>query len=148
MVHEWQEVPIDGGEPNMSTVGDRELGGGEGSSPNGVEGERDIHVHLRHDALSRDIRHALSKAHGEQGPTGETTAGFLLVCRDPEHGEPRLGFHLRKLRRSGQDALLSVTLPLHVPGNSITSFRYVYRCSVTVQNEYQSLVARKQNQWF
>lgn len=79
VVHEGEEVFVDGGESDQPDVGDRELGRGTSCGEHGLERECSMLVFAGDGALLGAVCYALSALVRWRSPSGVVEAGFLLV---------------------------------------------------------------------
>ena len=93
MVHQREEVFVDGGEPHEPDVRDRKLGRGTGSGSHGVERECGLLVFTWNGALFGSVCDALSEVVWWRSASGVVEAGVLLVLSGAGGGELGLGIH-------------------------------------------------------
>uniref|UniRef100_A0A453CLH9 Uncharacterized protein n=1 Tax=Aegilops tauschii subsp. strangulata TaxID=200361 RepID=A0A453CLH9_AEGTS len=110
-----QAEAVQGGQPVVAPLRGGQLRGRHPGGEGRVGGGRQVPVGHRRLPLHRRLRHALPAAAHQRGAAHGAAPCLLHVHRHAVRRQPRLGGHLRQLRRRRAHLLLHGALPLHVP---------------------------------
>nr|BAJ85734.1 predicted protein [Hordeum vulgare subsp. vulgare] len=109
-----QAAAVQGGQPVVAPVRGGQLRGRHPGGEGRVGGGRQVPLGHRRLPLHRRLRHALPAPAHQRGAAHGAAPGLLHVHRHALRRRPRLGRHLRQLRRRRAHLLLHGALPLHV----------------------------------